>query len=213
MYNKKTIKEIFDEKINKNKIYDNVLLNIGRKKRMNLFKVIVPTCIVTLICSILVLNNNKNLQNKQIVINKIENVIGNRVKIDGIIEKLDKDNKLEILNNIYIPSDIDKESLEAIYIKGENSHNYDNLYQYTYYYYSLDNERWISINFSNKNKPFRDYQFNDGKDSIINNFNLKIYQYENLYMTQFSYKGYNFDIETSAITEDELISLLETILK
>ena len=59
----------------------------------------------------------------------------------------------------------------------------------------------------------RDYYFKDGKASKINGLELIVYQYENLYMTNFKYKNLNIDIETSNITEEELLALLQSIIK
>ena len=49
--------------------------------------------------------------------------------------------------------------------------------------------------------------------SNINNLELKIFKYNELYFTKFNYKGINFDIETSNITEQELTDLLVSIIK
>ena len=59
----------------------------------------------------------------------------------------------------------------------------------------------------------RDYFFEKGKTSRINGFNLIIYQYEKSYITRFTYDDLNIDIETNNITQDELIALLESIIK
>ena len=141
--------------------------------------------------------------------------------------KLDAEEKLvnnvsipyfEILNGIKVPNDFDNTIYKAIYVKSKPTKNnekkskYDKLNNYKFIYYNTRNERCIVISFSNENKPLRDYYFGkDGTPSKINDFKLVIYQYENSYMTEFNYKGYNFDIETSDITESELSECLQSI--
>ena len=49
--------------------------------------------------------------------------------------------------------------------------------------------------------------------TIINGVVLKIYKLEDIYYTELNYNGYNFDIETSKITEQELATFLLSILK
>ena len=71
------------------------------------------------------------------------------------------------------------------------------------------------IAFSDKYEPLRDYFFDDkgSKISKINDIELKIYKYENSYMTSFTYNNINFDIETNDISEQEFINLILSIIK
>ena len=96
----------------------------------------------------------------------------------------------------------------------KNSKVYDKLVQYQFHYFNEDNTRNITVAFSDTNKPVRDYRLPDsGKISTIHGVTLKLYQYKDIYMTEFQYKGYNFDIETSGITEKEFIKFLESLIK
>ena len=73
----------------------------------------------------------------------------------------------------------------------------------------------IEVSFSKNNKPLRDYFFEDnGKSySSINGEKIKIYSYGKSYMTTFNYKGINFDIESSNISESDFLELLSLIIK
>ena len=72
----------------------------------------------------------------------------------------------------------------------------------------------ININFSRKNKPFRDYHFDDvAFYSIINDTKIKIFKYEDIYFTEFIYNGVNFDIELQNVDKEELVVLLKSIIK
>ena len=82
-------------------------------------------------------------------------------------------------------------------------------------YSNTDKGREIIVSFSKENKPIRDYYFSEegSKISKIDNFELKIFKFNELYFTEFNYKGINFDIETTNITEQELTDLLLSIIK
>ena len=49
--------------------------------------------------------------------------------------------------------------------------------------------------------------------SKIGDVNVIISKYEKMYVATFKYKEINFDIETNGITEEELVNLLESIIK
>lgn len=164
-------------------------------------------------------NTNKSDENKSVVLNI------NQVSKAIDFSLSDADIKLvsnyycipyyEELSNLVIPKDFnDKEYINAIFTKSNrDSKEYDYLMQYEKIYKTNDNQRNIVINFSDKNKPMRDYEFSDGTPSTINGFDMVIYKYENLYMTEFKYKNLYIDIETSNITEKELVALLQSIIK
>lgn len=63
-------------------------------------------------------------------------------------------------------------------------------------------------------EPFRDYfiKCDNPKKSEINGAYLTIYEYENIYMTQFSIGNVNYDIEADSISLNELEALLTSII-
>lgn len=230
---KKTIKNIFNEKLNKEKMHENIMKKIEGKKenRMkNVFKIAVPTLVALIICGITFLNETKtNTQLKGDVSSKIEenNISINQIddagapKIDGALERLDVQENyfnipdFEVLSDLSLPKDMNKVGGEKLFgRKDKNSKVYDKLVQYQFHYFNEDNTRNITVAFSDTNKPVRDYRLPDsGKISTIHGVTLKLYQYKDIYMTEFQYKGYNFDIETSGITEKEFIKFLESLIK
>ena len=134
--------------------------------------------------------------------------------------------QFEVLKNLKVPKDLNKIEYNLIYVS-DNKNNktdnvedarekkYDILNNYSYIYYNEKNERSINISFSNNNEPVRDYFFTEenSKISKINNIELKIYNYEKIYFTEFIYNDYYFDIETRNITQEELITLLASIVQ
>lgn len=145
-------------------------------------------------------------------INKVENP--KLAKIDADVKNVNITNIPDTLANIKIPTDLDSKNYKAIYVKDENTGKYDKLYNYELSYTNTqNNQRSIMIAFSDTNKPLRDYYFEiKAKTSTIGNTELEIYQYENSYLVMFEHHNYKFDIETTGITENELVELLQSII-
>lgn len=71
----------------------------------------------------------------------------------------------------------------------------------------------VIIAFSEIEKPLRDYYIDVGdKVSKIGEIELVISQYKDMYIVTFNFKDIYFDIETTGITEDELLEILQSIL-
>ena len=177
------------------------------------------------------LNINKNINNKpitdlagQVKEESLATIINiNRIDDIGMMQ-LDADVKIinninipyfEFLSNIEIPEDFDnKENYRAIYTRSnKDGDNYDILHNYQFEYCNTSNNRMILISFSDKYVPLRDYFISDSnKISKIGDTELKISQYNDMYIVTFTHNGINFDIETIDITQEELISLLESII-
>ncbi len=225
MTNKEKLKIAMEEDIDSKDCYNKIIKKIEceNQAKNNLWR-LVPICLIIVISGILFLNNNVFFKNRTYV-DKKNNVILyiNEInKKDGIL-KLDADVKtitsdLDFLltyKEISIPKDLIKISKYIFYTReNANSQDYDLLYNYKISYYN-ENNRSINISYSKEYKPLRDYYFNEdgSKISKINGIELKIYKFENTYFTEFKYNDYNFDIETSKITEQELTNLLLSIIK
>lgn len=217
----KTIKDIFDERIDKDIIRKNVLKKIDNKRDFKkLFILKLSLGAILIMCCLFIVNNNQLLKtkvptlndNNNIIINKLNNM--SQFKIDADVQIINGlyIPDLEVLQNLNIPKRLDKMNGAKIYTRNGKTGDYNIFANYEFSYFNDDN--WISIALSDTNKPVRDYYFEEvGTSSTINNINLIIYKYQDAYLTEFIYKGYNFDIETSGITEEELISLLESLIK
>ena len=225
MSNKQIIKDVFDKELNANKIRNQILLKNERKNKKNMIKFleyVIPVFVIAIVGGVLFLNNYRD---DYIFSDNNSNIIVN--KIDGLdLTKLDADIKLEeiysvnlpwndMFNDINIPKDLDKFYGYGVYTKNDSTGEYDIFNSYVYEYFNLNENRKIKIAFSDINKPIRDYFFDSAevKESNINNQELIIYQNEDNYFVEFKYNEYYFDIETRAITIDELTKLLTTIIK
>lgn len=231
MSNKDIFKELYSKKLNKEKNYNKVLANLEEKNRIKYLKLsFVSICLVALICGVAIFNSNvllsQDKKTNNIYVDKKNNIALNIndlssevsiTKIDANVESVkDRINLAHYdLLDLSIPKDINEKDVYGIYPNNGNNTESNRAYNYNLVYKNVKSNRNINIGFSKENKPIRDYHFDDNgsKISRINDTELKIYRYEELYMTEFNYKGINYDIETSNISQEELILLLQSIIK
>ena len=215
-------KNVFEEKLGSQKMKYQILKKYERKgeKMSKIIKYALPICLI--ICGSLIFSNytklNKNTtpSSETIIINKINDLGITKLDADIKTTTYNNSNLKNIINGeLSLPSDITKADYYGIYTKKINTNDYNILNCLVNDYYNEENTKNIKIAFSNKNKPIRDYHFEekDSKISKINNKELKIYKYNETYYVEFTYNNYNFDIETNNITEKELTNLLQSIIK
>ena len=122
--------------------------------------------------------------------------------------------KFGFINNIALPSKYKLDNSYEVYTR----ENYDDaeyslLHDYVFNY-NKDYENTIKVAFSEAGEPVRDNFVDDSKKvSKIGDVDVIISQYEKMYVATFKCKEINFDIETNGITEEELVNLLESIIK
>ena len=235
MTNKEKLKRAIEQDINPKDYYKEIIKKIEKedkmKKEKNLLKwSFVPICLVAIISGVLLINNNKQLKpniykpntetkaNVNLYINDVSKMTQGMLRLDADIKttSIDSFPYFKEIADIKIPSDFSEQESYEIYIKPDrDSKDYNILQSYEINYSNEKNDRNIRISFSKENKPIRDYQFSEegSRMSNINDLELKIFKYNELYFTEFNYKGINFDIETSKITEQELTDLLLSIIK
>ena len=123
----------------------------------------------------------------------------------------------EILSNIEIPNDFDIlfDGRGVCITIDKQDRNYGKINNYELWYRNSKNNRRIVIALSEKNIPYREFIIDKRniKKTIINNVEVEIYKYKNIYVSMFNYKGYNFDIESCDIIEEEYTKLLYSIIK
>lgn len=236
MTNKEKLKNVMEQDINPKSYYNEIIKKIEKgeeMKKKNLWKcTLVPICLLAIISGVLLINNNKELKsniyksnietkdNINLYINDVSKMTQGALKIDADVKIINNNINIpyfEEIGNIVVPKDFDNNhDAHAIYVKPDrNSDEYNTLQSYVFNYSNTKNDRHIRVAFSKENKPIRDYYFSEEgrKISKINNIELKIFKYNEIYFTEFNYKGINFDIETNSITEQELTDLLLSIIK
>lgn len=237
MANKEKLKSAIEQDINPKNYYKEIIFKIenGEKRNMknNMWKwSLIPISLTIVICSFLLFkyqNDNEIILKNKPYIDENNNVILNinEINENKVSQRL-IDAALEVVTNndvnfplpyknakINLPEDLVKINKQILYFR-ENKENkeYNILGNYEIGY-SDGNDRTIQVKYSKENKPARDYYFDENGSvaTRINNTELKIFQFENIYFTEFEFNGYNFDIETSNITKQELINFLLSILE
>lgn len=235
MTNKEKLKKAIEQDINPKDYYKEIINKIERggkimKKNNNLWKwSFVPICLIAIISGVLLINNKElktniykpNIETKDNVnlyINDVSKMTQGVLSIDADIKitNIKNNQYFKEITNIKIPNDFNNQETYEIYVKSNReSEEYNVLQSYVADYSNTDKGREIIVSFSKENKPIRDYYFSEegSKISKIDNFELKIFKFNELYFTEFNYKGINFDIETTNITEQELTDLLLSIIK
>lgn len=233
MPNKEKLNNSINNDFNKVNNYNKIIKKIegvNMKYKKIVWKIsLIPICLAIILGNILFINykndENKSLNSKDSYSDskeKIEIYINNIDKLGATLTDADvkvvneEENSIwiSIVSNIVIPEQLEKKESYMLYTRKDKESPYDILNSYVYNYYNEETLSSIRISFSNKNKPLRDYHFSEegAKETTINNVKMKIFKYENIYFTEFNYKDYNFDIETTNITQDELINLLKSII-
>lgn len=201
------INKSFNKHINKDENLKIIKERMNKRNMKYLKYSLIPICLLLVISLYLITNNNEPDifdDTKEIYINEIDNM--NLTTLDSDI-RVENNYMVEIydeLLNIVIPTDLNKMNGSAIFLSDNTLNNY--VIEY------FNDERRITIAYSKTNTPIRDYFIDDGKPSIINNTNLVISKYNTMYIVTFKYNDIYFDIETSNIKENELITLLESII-
>ena len=202
------INKSFNKYINKDENLKKIKERMNKKDMKYLKYSLIPICLILIISLFLIIYNNKPDifdDTIEIYINELDNMnltsLDSNIRVENnyMVETYDE------LLNIVIPDDLNKMNGSAIFLSDGTLNNY--IVEY------FNGDRRITIAYSESNTPIRDYFIDDGKSSIIKNTNLVISKYNTMYIVTFKYNDIYFDIETSNIEENELIDLLESIIK
>lgn len=229
---KKVLKDIFDEKINKEDIYRYVT----NKKRNNYYGVL-NYAVLIIICIGIVLFKFKNNVFKE---NNTydDNIYINEVKTFG-----NNDIDVTIMNinestNIYFSDDLEKaypflkrsknlyENDDEILKKYEtdiyfaitendDENPFSKIHNLIYAYKNKHGKGKITVAFAKDKKTLRDYFFEtkNNKTSNIKNKEITIYKYENTYFTEFEDNGIYYDIESTNASFKDFKYILDIVIE
>ena len=226
------------ERIRKNIKEEIAILNIRKEFGMKTGKNKKLVYAISAICVVFILGigifvgtsklNNNIFQDDSLEIGKTEENLNIKLNINVIkdmaMTSLDADVKtieleqlpeeLMFVKNLLIPENYEFENVYTVYTReNKDIAEYNILHDYIFNY-RKDDFNNIKIAFSKLESPIRDYYILDGdKISQIGDVELKISQCEEMYIVTFEYKDIYFDIETTGITEEQLVSLLESIIE
>lgn len=201
------INKSFSKHINKDENLKIIKKRINKRNMKYLKYSLIPVCLLLVISLYLITNSKPDILDdaKKIYINELDNMNLTSFDSDIRVENNYMVETYDELINIVIPNDLNKMSGSVIFLSDGTLNNY--VIEY------FNDDRKITIAYSKDKTPIRDYFIEDGKSSIINNTNLVISKYNTMYIVTFKYNDIYFDIETSNIEENELIALLESIIK
>lgn len=230
----KTIKDMFNEKINQEDIKKQVIKKVSKKSSFHYWKWgLVPACFILLL-SISIMNtvpikkvqNSNNIntssseQKNRTMINTIK---WNHPKVkehaydigwDGRKKTLDDfSTDYPWIQNMKIPKGYDLEISEVIY--SYNTQKYSG----NYLLYRTE-ESYITVYFSEsyEQKPrcLEFYHFEDLEESVINHIKIKLIEVErddrNDYYAFFKIDDLNLDIEMSHGNKEDFMKMLESII-
>lgn len=147
-------------------------------------------------------------------INKVKDMSMTSLDADvKIIEIENLPEEFTFVENLLVPNEYEFENGYTVYTRENiDTAEYNVLHDYVLNY-RKDDLNEIKIAFSKVESPIRDYFIGDGeKISKIGNVELKVSQWEEMYIVTFEYNDIYFDIETTGITENELVNLLKSII-
>lgn len=206
MSNKDVFVKMFDKKIDKSLVYDNIISKYGHKNSKFRY-VLVPICFILLIVNVSIFKPNN-----KIIINNVyymESLYEDRFDLNSshseseliMYEVQDIDN-VNFYKNLYIPFDVNYFKIYKILST--------NL-QYIIYYKSDDNKN-ISILFSSDD-DIKYKQSSLNQKSIINDIYVEIlYDYEK-YIAIFNYNDVYFNVEGNNISQDEFVDFIKNIVR
>lgn len=232
MSNYRSIKEVFDEKINQQEILDYVIRKSRRSRRKIFIEkyILVPsTLIMTMFFSYFFLKGYETVilkpndfSHDKIMIHILEEgyLDNGKYDIGGMLFEISEETEKKLLEEYPF-----LDSLEEMKdIKSIKKMGYDNctncfvsspsIYVYSYYG-KEDKEYQVSFSKTTENlflSCVLDNTF-DLKESIISNQPMKILKYQNHFLVYFQYKDTYFGVKTENITEEELIIFLKSIVK
>lgn len=229
---KKVLKDIFDEKINKEDVYRYVT----NKKKNNYYGVFKYAVLIIICIGIVLFKFKTNVFKENNTYD--DNIYINEVKTFG-----NNDIDVTIMNinestNIYFSDDLEeaypflKRSKSLYEIDDEILKNYETdiyfaitenddenpfskIHNLIYAYKNKDEKGKITVSFDKDKKPLRDYFFEtkSNKQSSIKNKKVTIYKYENTYFTEFHDNGIYYDIESTNVSFEDFKYILDIVIE
>lgn len=229
---KKVLKDIFDEKINKEDVYRYVT----NKKKNNYYGVFKYAVLIIICIGIVLFKFKTNVFKENNTYD--DNIYINEVKTFG-----NNDIDVTIMNinestNIYFSDDLeeaypflkrskslyenDDEILKNyetdIYFaitENDDENPFSKIHNLIYAYKNKDEKGKITVSFDKDKKPLRDYFFEtkSSKQSSIKNKKVTIYKYENTYFTEFHDNGIYYDIESTNVSFEDFKYILDIVIE
>ena len=219
MSNNEIIKKIMGEKINKEKIYNNVINNYKKNTTSKIIKYSFGVLIALIISFTFIYKfKNKTFESENVHTFNIEDskdyiikditLKNNDVSKNYSTTSSNNYNFIDSITTFKSLTDLKNIKIYELYIKDDN-----NLYTILHennIIFTSDDDRLLKISFSKEYIPFNDY-FGSSDFKIININDIIIKEEDNIFRTAFKYMGYNVFIQSENISKEELINFIRVI--
>ena len=124
--------------------------------------------------------------------------------------------QLQFLKELELPETLREGTVYAVYVRSERDiPEYDCLYEYRCQFSDPNSEKELSVAFSSRGKPIRDYLFDEegARVSRINGVEMTVFRYEDTLYTEFTAGGLFFDLEAHGLSEQEFALCIAEILQ
>ena len=217
--NKKGMYEVFEQHFNRDMLYQKILAKRVRKKRIIYCSVI---CVFGFILFSGVLFAKSFFGDEKARI-KTDNVIEDQIFIneyeteglyDGIsdmdvqILPLSSSTFSTILLDAEIPQDLELQDAYHIYVKDDTKYTFHDMVECY-----LKGTRKVILAYSGLEEPLRDTKLPTGVMSRIDGVDVQISKWEEKYVVQFQYDDVYYDIECDYLLEEEVLTLVKSIIK
>lgn len=219
--NKNSFYQMFDDKFNKDKIYQEVLEKHDKKKRNVIKCCFVPA---VFLLGVVIFFATKDLfyeEDQNILEDKEDQIYVNEIVSEDDLSDDISNLDVKILNTdsssfsvtpleVQVPSDLELTSIYFVYVKDRKSGEYTIIHD-TIETYKGD-DRALNIAYSSLGKVLRDVDVPVGKLSVIQDTNVMISSMDESFIIEFQYDGVNYDIESYHLTLDEVLMIVRSII-
>lgn len=219
--NKNSFYQMFDDKFNKDKIYQEVLEKHDKKKRNVIKCCFVPA---VFLLGVVIFFATKDLfyeEDQNILEDKEDQIYVNEIVSEDDLSDDISNLDVKILNTdsssfsvtpleVQVPSDLELDSIYFVYVKDQKSGEYTIIHD-TIETYKGD-DRALNIAYSSLGKVLRDVDVPVGRMSVIQDTNVMISSMDESFIIEFQYDGVNYDIESYHLTLDEVLMVVRSII-
>ena len=220
---KNGVYQVFDSQFNKNDMYQKITDKLKKKERRQIvMKYSFASILLILIVSGFFVG--KNLFDKkedpnvldevkdEIYINEIDNTMYDGVSnLDVQVFDTSQSTYAVMPLSVQIPSDLKLDTIYIVYVKDEQTGEYDIVHDIIDSYSGDD--RRVNVAYSSVGEVLRDMDVPDGNSSIIGGIKVMISKSNQTLIGQFKYQDVYYDIESFGLTIDEFLDIIKSIIE
>ena len=148
-----------------------------------------------------------------VIINDIDVMANAKILADSkVIDKEELPAEIKYIAYIKV-ANLNLDMISQVYTKSDSSkEEFDVLHDYNFLFLNEENSAKISLCMDGT--PLRDYFFQS--EEVVSNYNgifTMFYKFKNKYIARFEKNGISFDIETSGVSEEDMLSLVKEVMK